>query len=185
MLSDQTIDFRMKEKDWSNNNSTTRKENGWNIEEEKKELESNVETKLNERDTRPKELSLEHDRLPPALFSTPILQNSFDSGFVQCCITRDMKNSKSRFQSRFNFVFEMGQKESIAMIAQKTMTSSYQIFDTSSVNERYTRKLNKKAGHFIGKLSRQKKNSIYALYDNKEEKEQLAAFVYDIPSLMT
>ena len=46
-------------------------------------------------------------------------------------------------------------------------------------------KLSKKSGHYIGKLRRDKDKPVgcYTLYNASREKKELAAFVYDIPSL--
>lgn len=46
-------------------------------------------------------------------------------------------------------------------------------------------KLSKKAGHYIGKLRRDKDQPVgcYTLYTSSREKEQVAGYVYDIPAL--
>lgn len=48
-------------------------------------------------------------------------------------------------------------------------------------------KMSKKAGHYIGKLRRDKDQPVgcYTLYNSSREKQQVAAFVYDIPALMS
>jgi hypothetical protein len=47
-------------------------------------------------------------------------------------------------------------------------------------------KLSKKSGHYIGKLRRDKDKPVgcYTLYNASREKQELAAFVYDVPALM-
>lgn len=62
-------------------------------------------------------------------------------------------------------------------------TSNYHIFDASRGG--VDAKLSKKSGHYIGKLRRDKDKPIgcFTLYNASREKQELAAFVYDIPSL--
>lgn len=53
---------------------------------------------------------------------------------------------------------------------------------SNSCNEEL--KLDKKAGNYIGKLRREKKDrSSYSLYDNKKSKEQIGAFMYTLPTI--
>lgn len=66
---------------------------------------------------------------------------------------------------------------------ETSLQSNYHIFDASRGG--VDAKLSKKSGHYIGKLRRDKDKPIgcYTLYNASREKQELAAFVYDIPSL--
>eukprot|EP00986_Skeletonema_menzelii_P017842 scaffold22492_cov138-Skeletonema_menzelii.AAC.3 len=111
------------------------------------------------------------------IFSVPTDAHYQATGFVQTVVTRCGNN-------RYKLAFQV-EGETVALIAQRkitSMTSNYRIFDALRGGE--NSKLSKKAGHYIGKLRRDKV-SCYTLYDSSREKRQLAAFVYDIPSLVS
>ena len=77
--------------------------------------------------------------------------------------------------------------EAVSIIANKvksSRTSNYHLFD--ALRGGMNAKLSKKAGHYIGKLRRDKDQPVgcYTLYNSSREKEQVAAYVYDIPALM-
>mmetsp|Transcript_28971 Transcript_28971/g.42703 ORF Transcript_28971/g.42703 Transcript_28971/m.42703 type:complete len:345 (+) Transcript_28971:172-1206(+) len=133
----------------------------------------------------------------PNIFAVPTQQNYHSSGFVHCCIIRDVENSPSRFHQRYNFIFQngatyaqmnrysLGTTEITSMIAEKqpmNRASNYHIFDTSRGGS--TTKLAKKAGHYIGKLRQDKdgRSGRYSLYNARENKEQVAAFGFNVPS---
>lgn len=63
-------------------------------------------------------------------------------------------------------------------------TSNYHLFD--ALRGGMHAKLSKKSGHYIGKLRRDKDKPVgcYTLYNASREKQELAAFVYDVPALM-
>ena len=72
----------------------------------------------------------------------------------------------------------------IANKVKSSRTSNYHLFD--ALRGGMNAKLSKKAGHYIGKLRRDKDQPVgcYTLYNSSREKEQVAAYVYDIPALM-
>ena len=83
--------------------------------------------------------------------------------------------------------FQTEDGDSLSLIANKinsSRTSNYHIFD--ALRGGTNAKLTKKSGHYIGKLRRDKDQPVgcYTLYNSSREKEQMAAFVYDIPALM-
>ncbi len=103
------------------------------------------------------------------------------TGFVQTVVTRCGSN-------RYELAFQVNGIDIVALIAQKvakSRTSNYHIFDALRGGERV--KLTKKAGHYVGKMRRDKDQpqGCYTLYDSSREKKQLAAFVYDMPSLVS
>ena len=77
------------------------------------------------------------------------------------------------------------------MIAEKRQGNKFHIFDTTRLDiidmVDGDFKLNKKAGNYIGKIRRDKNDKAsYSLFDHaKEEKEQIAAFVYDSKSILS
>ena len=70
------------------------------------------------------------------------------------------------------------------MLIETSRTSNYHLFD--ALRGGIHAKLSKKAGHYMGKLRRDKDQPVgcYTLYTSNREREQAAAFVYDIPALM-
>ncbi|KAK1747622.1 tubby family protein [Skeletonema marinoi] len=117
----------------------------------------------------------------PNIFALPTEVNYQAIGFVQTVVTRFGSN-------RYELAFQVGGVETVALIAQKvtkSMTSNYHLFDALRGGE--NTKMTKKAGHYIGKLRRDKDQpqGCYTLYDSSREKQQLAAFVYDIPNLVS
>ena len=115
---------------------------------------------------------------------------------------------QKHYHGNSNFVGLGTSKDKVAMVAIKqngNRTSNYHIFDTgrfggwsnssgrntgnrsstiSSIGCNDELKLDKKAGNYIGKLRREKKDrSSYSLYDNKKNKEQIGAFMYTLPTL--
>ncbi len=127
----------------------------------------------------------------PSLFVAPRPHHYFASGFIHCCVIRNVLQSPLRVQ----FIFQKfgGIDDKTAMVAIKqggNFTSNYHLFDTARVggwsakNNTDAVQLNKKAGNYIGKLRREKNDrSSYSLYDSKEKKEQIGAFQYSLPSL--
>lgn len=108
--------------------------------------------------------------------------NIYSSHFpkVHCCVTRCGKN-------RYHLSIQTQDAESVSIIANKvksSRTSNYHLFD--ALRGGTNAKLSKKAGHYIGKLRRDKDQPVgcYTLYNSSREKEQVAAYVYDIPALM-
>lgn len=122
----------------------------------------------------------------PLIFKAPGPANYGPSGFVHCCIVRDGESSSSKLYPRFDFIFQVG-RQPTSMVAEKqpgSRSSNYYLFNTSRGGA--TGKLTRKAGHYIGKLRREKSSrGTYVLYDAKEEKDQVAAYVYHVPSLVT
>mmetsp|Transcript_8108 Transcript_8108/g.17394 ORF Transcript_8108/g.17394 Transcript_8108/m.17394 type:complete len:174 (+) Transcript_8108:110-631(+) len=119
--------------------------------------------------------------ISPSLFGLPTKSNYHPStGFVHCCVTRHGK-------SKYHLSFQATDAETVSIIANKIVTSrtsNYHLFD--ALRGGMKAKLSKKAGHYIGKLRRDKDQPVgcYTLYNSSREKEQVAAFVYDIPALM-
>ena len=126
----------------------------------------------------------------PSILVAPKPQHYFASGFIHCCLIRYALQSPFRIQ----FIFQKhgGIDDKTAMVAIKqggNRSSNYHLFDTGRVggwsrkNGNDVVKLNKKAGNYIGKLRRDRKDrSSYSLYDSKEKKEQTAAFYYTLPT---
>jgi len=118
--------------------------------------------------------------LAPSLFGLPTKSNYHSStGFVHCCVTRCGKN-------RYHLSIQTDDAESVSIIANKvksSRTSNYHLFD--ALRGGMNAKLSKKAGHYIGKLRRDKDQPVgcYNLYNSSREKETVAAYVYDIPAL--
>lgn len=85
----------------------------------------------------------------PLFDSRVALTNFYLAAAVHCCVTRSGKN--------YHFAFQTADAETCAMIASKqhfNKTANYYMFDAlrGGVNAR----LSKKAGHYIGKLRRDK-----------------------------
>ncbi|KAL7550819.1 hypothetical protein ACHAWF_014029 [Thalassiosira exigua] len=119
--------------------------------------------------------------LAPSLFGIPSKSNCHPTGFVHCRVTRCGKNN-------YTLSFQAEDAEIVSIIANKvktSRTSNYHLYD--ALRGGANAKLSKKAGHYIGKLRRDKDQPIgcYTLYNSSREKEQLAAYVYDIPALMS
>ena len=102
------------------------------------------------------------------------------TGFVQCVVTRVGKNL-------YHFSHQVsGSTETVSIIGTKlksSRTSNYHLFD--ALRGGMSAKLNKKSGHYIGKLRRDKDKPVgcYTLYNASREKLELAAFVYEMPSV--
>ena len=104
--------------------------------------------------------------------------------FVRCCIVRDTRGTRN-LCPRFIFSFQSEEKV-LAMIALKqagNRRSNYHIFDISN-NGNNAMKLSKKSGNYIGKLKRDKRAKrkgmrSYSLFNWSDEKEQVAAFMFD------
>mmetsp|Transcript_28618 Transcript_28618/g.45071 ORF Transcript_28618/g.45071 Transcript_28618/m.45071 type:complete len:292 (+) Transcript_28618:52-927(+) len=114
----------------------------------------------------------------PGIFAVPTDANCQVTGFVQTVVTRCGNN---KYELAFHGI------ETVALIAQKvtkSITSNYHIFDALRGGEKV--QLTKKAGHYIGKVRRDKDQpqGCYTLYDSSRDKKQLAAFVYEIPNLV-
>lgn len=126
----------------------------------------------------------------PNILLAPQSHHYFASGFVHCSVTRSVLQSPIRVTLAFQKFGAVDDK--IAMVAIKqggNRTSNYHIFDTARVGGWSIRnsidavRLDKKAGNYIGKLRREKNDrSSYSLYDAKEDKEQIAAYHYSMPS---
>ena len=121
------------------------------------------------------------DPIAPPLFGMPAKSNFHAvTGFVHCSVTRVDKN-------KYHLSFQAADAEDVSMIAVKiksSRTSNYHIFD--AVRGGMNAKLSKKAGHYIGKLRRPKNQPVgcYTLYNSSREKEQVAAYLYDIPKVV-
>jgi hypothetical protein len=99
---------------------------------------------------------------------------------VHCCITRFGDDL-------YHLAFQVENAESVSAIAKKvtsSRTSTYHIFD--ALRGGTNAKLTKKAGHYIGKLRRDKGQPVgcYTLYNSSREKEQVATYVYQVQGLM-
>lgn len=99
---------------------------------------------------------------------------------VHCCVTRVGDNV-------YHLTFQVENADSVSAIAKKiksSRTSTYHLFD--ALRGGANAKLTKKAGHYIGKLRRDKGQPVgcYTLYNSSREKEQVATYVYDVPGLM-
>jgi hypothetical protein len=72
----------------------------------------------------------------------------------------------------------------IAKKKKSSRISTYLIFD--ALRGGTNAKLTKKAGHYIGKLRRDKGQpaGCYTLYNSSREKEEVATYVYDVPGLI-
>jgi len=128
----------------------------------------------------------------PGLLLAPQPHHYFASGFIHCCVIRSALQSPLRVQFLFQKFGAVDDKTAMVAIKQGGINriSSYHIFDTVRVggwtakNNSDAVQLNKKAGNYIGKLRREKNDrSTYSLYDSKEQKEQIGAFQYSLPSL--
>eukprot|EP00804_Cyclotella_cryptica_P028994 CCRYP_012412-RA/>CCRYP_012412-RA protein AED:0.04 eAED:-0.02 QI:0/0/0/1/1/1/2/0/335 len=119
--------------------------------------------------------------LVPSIFHAPTKEHyHIATGFVQCLITRVGKNV-------YHFAFQIDGTEAVSMIGHKlksSRTSNYHLFD--ALRGGMDAKLSKKSGHYIGKLRRDKDKRVgcYTLYNASREKQELAAFVYDIPAII-
>ncbi len=148
---------------------------------------------------------------PPSVLIAPKEEHYFSSGFVHCCVIREVNHPNGSSNTRYRFIFQtphgggngMGSDErNTAMIAEKqqhNMTSNYHIFDTTRLpptSSLSNIKLNKKAGNYIGKLRKCTRGNAnnasgknhrisYSLFDAKSgaDKEEIAAIVYEKPSL--
>jgi hypothetical protein len=126
----------------------------------------------------------------PHILVAPEEKHYFASGFIHCCIIRNVLQSPFRVQFIFQKHGSIDDKTAMVAIKQGgNRTSNYHIFDVGRVGGWSTRnsidavKLNKKAGNYIGKLRRERKDkSSYSLYDAKENKEQIGAFNYTLPT---
>ena len=99
---------------------------------------------------------------------------------VHCSVARVDKN-------KYHLTFQAEDAETVSMIAVKvksSRTSNYHIFD--AVRGGINAKLSKKAGHYIGKIRRDKGQPVgcYTLYNSSREKEQTAAYLYDVPKVV-
>ncbi|KAL7484977.1 hypothetical protein ACHAW6_010579 [Cyclotella cf. meneghiniana] len=119
--------------------------------------------------------------LAPAIFNAPTKEHYHArTGFVQCLITRVGKN-------KYHLAFQVDETETVSIIGHKltsSRTSNYHLFD--ALRGGMHAKLSKKSGHYIGKLRRDKDKPVgcYTLYNASREKQELAAFVYDVPALI-
>ena len=120
------------------------------------------------------------------------------------CVEKKSSNKSTssillRNNPRYTFSFQVGRQERIAIIAEKQRlftNPTYYFYDATRIAGHYSHKLSKKSGHYIGKLQRvhmkhprndvKSKNTsggvIYSLFC-ADDKEKLANFVYDLPSL--
>ena len=130
--------------------------------------------------------------VPPILLA-PKQNNYFPSGFVHCVVVRDVNDESSKTHGRYNFIYQTSTNgmDKISMVALRqkgNLTSNFHLFDlsrTGSSSVSSSLDLNKKSGNYIGKLRRLKhERTVYSLYNAKEEKEQIGAFIYDIPSVL-
>ena len=118
--------------------------------------------------------------MAPSLFGIPTKSNYHQTGFVQCAVSRVAKN-------RYHLSFQTDDAEQVSVIANKiksSRTSNYHMFD--ALRGGMNAKLSKKAGHYIGKLRRDKDSQVgcYTLYNSSREKEQVAAYEYDVPAIL-
>jgi hypothetical protein len=141
----------------------------------------------------------------PDIFEVPKSEHlNPATGFANCVVTR--VGSKNLY----HFSHQVGGTETVSMIGNKlskaisvtcllqilpstlnnrfhhqetSRTSNYHIFDAERGG--MNAKLSKKSGHYIGKLrhDKDKPAGCYTLYNASREKQEMAAFVYDIPSL--
>lgn len=134
----------------------------------------------NQRIGHPQE-NLTNKVLIPGIFDVPSEQHYHPStGFVQCVVTR-VGNNLYHFSHQGS-----GTVEIVSIIGSKlksSRTSNYHLFD--SIRGGMSAKLTKKSGHYIGKLRRDKDKPVgcYTLYNASREKQELAAFVYNVPSV--
>jgi len=152
----------------------------------KREMDQPIVQRIGHPSPRPKQddndttRSTNNKPLAPSLFGLPTKSNYHSStGFVHCCVTRCGKN-------RYHLSIQTDDAESVSIIANKvksSRTSNYHLFD--ALRGGMNAKLSKKAGHYIGKLRRDKDQPVgcYNLYNSSREKETVAAYVYDIPAL--
>lgn len=129
----------------------------------------------------------------PSILLAPKENNYFPSGFVHCIVIRDINGATSNTHSTFNFIFQSttNGKDEIAIVASRqkgNLTSNFHFFDlsrTGTSSALSSLELNKKSGNYIGKLRRLKnEGTSYSLYNSKEEKDQIGAFMYDMPSVL-
>ena len=119
--------------------------------------------------------------IAPPLFAMPTKPNYHSStGFVHCSVTRIEKD-------KYHMSFQAEDAETVSIIAVKvkhSRTANYHLFD--ALRGGMNNKLLKKSGHYIGKLRRPKNQPVgcYTLYNSSREKEQVAAYLYDIPKVV-
>lgn len=121
------------------------------------------------------------DPIAPPLFALPTRSNCHAStGFVHCSVARIETD-------KYHLSFQAEDAETISIIAVKvkhSRTANYHIFD--ALRGGMHARLSKKAGHYIGKLRRPNGQPVgcYTLYNSSREKEQVAAYLYDIPKVV-
>lgn len=126
----------------------------------------------------------------PNILRAPQSHHYFASGFVHCSVSRNVLQSPLRIAFAFQKHGAIDDKTTMVAIKQGgNRTSNYHIFDTGRVggwsikNSTDAVKLDKKAGNYIGKLRREKNDrSSYSLYNSNEDKEQIAAYHYSMPT---
>jgi len=127
---------------------------------------------------------------PSSLILPPQRCNYFSSGFVHSCIVRETSPTHTRYKFMYQGI--CGSVENMMMLGEKQGPNNIiRIFDTSRLSSfdhaspgrsSSTKefKLNKKSGNYLGKIQRDKNDkSSFSLFDSKEEKNQIAAIVYD------
>lgn len=126
---------------------------------------------------------------PSSIYQVPL---EGEAGYVRCLVTRDVKYSKIRyfftFQKENNETGNRGQGEDRPNIIAEKQTSvggNYHLYDTARGPDFVP---NKKGGHYIGKVRQEKSplrpTVLYSLYDTKENRDCLAAFLFYSPSLL-
>ena len=140
-----------------------------------------VDNKPKSMDGEVKLVSSSANPIAPPLFAMPTKPNYHSStGFVHCSVTHIEKD-------KYHMSFQAEDAETVSIIAVKvkhSRTANYHLFD--ALRGGMNNKLLKKSGHYIGKLRRPKNQPVgcYTLYNSSREKEQVAAYLYDIPKVV-
>lgn len=132
--------------------------------------------------------------LVPSVFEIVDAPHYSQTGFVECLVTRDITAPKPRYSLTFQSS-QASRRPAIVAEKKSSVGGHYQLFDMSRAGPAEA-VLSKKAGHYIGKLRQdsnasQKKSCLhpstvsYSMYDAKEDKERIGAFLYDAPSLVS
>mmetsp|Transcript_27982 Transcript_27982/g.56666 ORF Transcript_27982/g.56666 Transcript_27982/m.56666 type:complete len:315 (+) Transcript_27982:445-1389(+) len=133
--------------------------------------------------------------LVPSVFEIVDGPHYSQTGFVECLVTRDITAPKPRYSLTFQSTQASSRWPAIVAEKKSSVGGHYQLFDMSRAGPAEA-VLSKKAGHYIGKLRQDSDNSLkksylhsskvsYSLYDAKEDKQRIGAFLYDAPSLVS
>jgi len=121
---------------------------------------------------------------PESLIRTPAQCNLFSSGMVHCLVVRDTLLPSTNPSYSFMFQDTEGDGQRITVMMARKQGHAIRIWDTRKLpgdNFSSIKQLNKKSGNYLGKLKKIDKPdlSAFSVFDSKEDKEQIAAIVFD------